>query len=157
MTHDNTRRDFLRNFGAIGTLSLSLALAGCSSDSSGKTTSTTLSSSTHKVVTNDNNVFKPATVTIAKGETVVWKNVGRAGHSVTAYEDKIPEKAEYFASGGFDSEQTARDSYAAGEPDSGDLAAGETYEHTFEVSGTYEYFCIPHEMFGDKGTVKVTE
>jgi plastocyanin len=28
------------------------------------------------------------------------------------------------------------------------LAAGETYEHTFETESVYDYFCIPHEAAG---------
>lgn len=92
----------------------------------------------------DGLVFDPDSTTIAPGTTVVWENVGTVGHSVTAYEDEIPEDAEYFASGGFDSEQAARQAY----PDEGDIPGGETYEHTFDVEGTYGYFCIPHETAG---------
>jgi len=58
---------------------------------------------------------------------------------VTAYEDEIPDGAAYFASGGFDAEQAANEAY----PDEGSIPEGETYEHTFETTGTYEYYCIP--------------
>ncbi|WP_137285641.1 plastocyanin/azurin family copper-binding protein [Halorussus salinisoli] len=91
----------------------------------------------------DSLVFDPDETTVAPGTTVVWENVGSVGHSVTAYEDEIPDDAEYFASGGFDSEDAARQAYPEGE-----VAGGETYEHTFEVEGTYGYFCIPHEQAG---------
>jgi len=91
----------------------------------------------------DSLVFDPDDATIAPGTTVVWENVGSIGHSVTAYEDEIPDEAEFFASGGFDGEQAARDAYPEGE-----VAGGETYQHTFEVEGTYGYFCIPHETAG---------
>ncbi|NHN58080.1 plastocyanin/azurin family copper-binding protein [Halorussus rarus] len=91
----------------------------------------------------DNLVFDPDEATVAPGTTVVWDNVGTVGHSVTAYEDEIPEDAAYFASGGFDGEQAARNAYPEG-----DVAGGETYQHTFEVEGTYGYFCIPHETAG---------
>ncbi len=91
----------------------------------------------------DGLVFDPDDTTVAPGTTVVWENVGSIGHSVTAYEDEIPDEAEFFASGGFDGEQAARDAYPEGE-----VAGGETYEHTFEVEGTYGYFCIPHETAG---------
>lgn len=92
----------------------------------------------------DNLVFDPDSTTVTPGTTVVWENVGSIGHSATAYEDEIPDDAEYFASGGFDGEQAARDGY----PNPGEIAGGETYEHTFEVEGTYGYFCIPHENAG---------
>src|SRR6056297_225728 len=91
----------------------------------------------------DSLVCNPDDATIAPGTTVVWENVGSIGHSVTAYEDEIPDEAEFFASGGFDGEQAARDAYPEGE-----VAGGETYQHTFEVEGTYGYFCIPHETAG---------
>lgn len=92
----------------------------------------------------DDLVFDPDSTTIPPGTTVVWENVGTVGHTVTAYEDEIPDEAEYFASGGFDSEQAARQGY----PDEGNISGGESYEHTFDVEGTYGYFCIPHETAG---------
>jgi plastocyanin len=100
----------------------------------------------------DDLVFAPDSAAVKPGTTVVWENVGSIGHSVTAYEDDIPEEAEFFASGGLDSEQAARDAY----PDQGDVAGGESYEQTFEVEGTYDYFCIPHESVGMIATLEVT-
>ena len=107
---------------------------------------------THQVDMTDDLVFDPDELTIAPGDTVVWETVGRVGHSVTAYEDEIPADAEYFASGGFDDESSARSGY----PAQGDVAEGETYEHTFEVEGTYDYFCIPHESVGMLAELTVT-
>jgi plastocyanin len=101
---------------------------------------------------NDALQFDPASLTVAPGDTVVWETVGSVGHSVTAYEDRIPEEAEYFASGRFDDEGTARNSYPEG-----DVGAGETFEHTFETEGEYEYFCVPHESAGMVGSVTVGE
>jgi plastocyanin len=103
----------------------------------------------------DELVYDPEQVTVSVGDTVVWETVGAVGHSVTAYEDGIPDGAEYFASGGFDTEQAARDAYVPGDTDAGDVPSGETYEHTFETAGTYEYFCIPHESSEMVGTVVV--
>ena len=105
----------------------------------------------------DELVFDPEQLTIGVGDTVVWENVGSVGHSVTAYEDEIPDGAEYFASGGFDTEQAARDAYTPGDTDAGDVLGGESYEHTFDTAGTYEYFCIPHESAGMVGTIQVEE
>jgi len=109
----------------------------------------------HQIEMTDDLVFEPDAITIAPGDTITWETVGSVGHSVTAYEEQIPADAEYFASGGFDSESAARSGYAAGDPDSGDVPEGETYEHTFEVEGEYEYFCIPHEGTGMVGSVTV--
>ena len=98
----------------------------------------------------DDLAFEPADITVSVGETVTWETTGSVPHSVTAYEEQLPDGAAYFASGGFDSESAARDAY----PSEGSVGAGETYEHTFETAGEFPYFCIPHES-GMKGTVVV--
>ena len=112
---------------------------------------------THTVDMTDDLVFDPDSITIAPGDTIVWENVGNVGHSVTAYEAEIPEEAEYFASGGFDSEQPARNNYSPGDPDAGDIPGGESFQHTFEATGEYEYFCVPHETVGMVASVTVQE
>ncbi|MFC6976767.1 plastocyanin/azurin family copper-binding protein [Halomicroarcula sp. GCM10025709] len=136
------RRQFLR--AGLGT-----ALAA------GAGTAAAQEGTTHTVEMTDGLVFDPDDLTIEPGDTVVWENVGAIGHSVTAYEAEIPEEATYFASGDFDSEDAARNSYRAGDPESGDITEGMTYEHTFEVAGSYDYFCIPHESAGMVGTIQV--
>jgi len=107
---------------------------------------------TERVNMTDGLVFNPEEIFVEPGTTVIWQNVGAVGHSVTAYEDEIPDAADYFASGGFGGEAAARQGY----PSRGDIAGEENYRHTFEVEGTYEYFCIPHESVGMVGTVEVT-
>lgn len=90
------------------------------------------------------NAFEPEELTVSVGETVVWRNTSSRGHTVTAYESAIPEEAEYFASGGFESEAEARAEWdTTGE--TGMLGPGEEYEYTFDVPGTYGYVCLPHE------------
>lgn len=93
------------------------------------------------------NAFTPDNYTVSVGESVVWGNTNSRAHSVTAYENAIPEEADYFASGGFDSEAAARESWTKHEGrDGGKILTGQTYSHTFEMPGTYSYFCIPHEQ-----------
>lgn len=111
---------------------------------------------THTVDMTDQLVFDPDDLTIAPGDTIVWENVGSIGHSVTAYEEDIPSDAEYFASGGFDEESAARSAYSAGDTDSGDVPGGESFQHTFEIEGSYDYFCVPHESAGMIASVDVT-
>ncbi|MDY6818679.1 MAG: plastocyanin/azurin family copper-binding protein [Halobacteriales archaeon] len=144
-----SRRTFLRS--AVG----GAAIAGATGQASAQETESGGSGggTTHTVEMTDQLVYDPEEITIAPGDTVVWKNVGSVGHSVTAYEDKIPDGASYWASGGFDSEQAARDAY----PQEGNVPGGESYEHTFETTGTHEYFCIPHESVGMVGSVTVQE
>lgn len=97
--------------------------------------------------------FLPATVTVAVGAEVVWRNTSRDGHTVTAYGDGLPDGADFFASGGYDTESAAREAWMEGF--GGRIDADETYRHTFDVAGEYPYFCIPHERAGMTGTVVV--
>ncbi|RDI69588.1 plastocyanin/azurin family copper-binding protein [Halopelagius longus] len=137
MTHKTNRRTFLQK---VGVTAGAVATAGCLSggDRSPRT------------IGMQGTDFSPATVTITTGASLRWKNTSDIEHTVTAYEEKIPDDAAYFASGGFDSERAARNNVTGGL-----IAPGETYEHTFEVTGRYKCFCIPHESSGMVGTVKV--
>ncbi|MFY4814542.1 cupredoxin domain-containing protein [Haloarcula sp. AONF1] len=138
------RRCFL-TAAASGTV---LGLAGCSSGTLGPSERQLEARRTDLQERNDavvgmvtpDNAFAPATVTIRVGERVGWINDSEWGHTVTAYEDGIPDEAAFFTTGGYNTEQAARDAW----PD-GDLESGETYEHTFAVAGEYDYFCVPHE------------
>jgi len=98
--------------------------------------------------------FLPAEYEVSVGDTVIWKNTSEADHTVTAYETLIPDDAEYFASGGYESQAAA---YDAWDDRGGRLGTRETFEHTFEIPGTYEYFCIPHEGAEMTGEIVVSE
>jgi len=140
------RRTFLA--GAAGTVSVSLA--GC--------LGAVVPSPVRKGdwdVAMKHNAFDPTKLTVSAGTTVTWKNTTQRAHTVTAYEDGIPDGASYFASGGFSNEHEARKEWA--DDLKGLIQVGETYEHTFTVPGTYNYFCIPHESHGMVGQVIVTE
>ncbi|MDS0301381.1 plastocyanin/azurin family copper-binding protein [Halogeometricum sp. S1BR25-6] len=125
-----------------GSALLATATAGCSSNSN--------PDGTTRVSMNEDFAFDPKTLTVSAGTTVRWVNDSDVGHTVTAYGDRIPTEAVYFASGGFESERAARNDVSGGL-----LATGDTYEHTFDVTGTYEYVCIPHEGSGMTGTITV--
>jgi plastocyanin len=71
--------------------------------------------------------FQPAEVTVGVGDTVTWTNNDSVGHDVTA------------------------DSFSSGDP--GGMAPGDTFEHTFEEAGTFDYVCTVHP--GMEGTVVV--
>ena len=94
--------------------------------------------------------FDPKEITIDAGDSVTWVNDSSESHTVTAFDDGLPEGAEYFASGDFGVEEEARDNVSDGlmQPD-------DTFEVTFDEPGTYRYFCIPHEGHGMTGTVVV--
>ena len=63
--------------------------------------------------------FDPATIAITKGTTVTWTNKDSAQHTVT----------EIKTNNGFSSET---------------LNQGQTYTHTFNETGTFEYQCHLH-------------
>jgi plastocyanin len=71
--------------------------------------------------------FVPAEVTVSVGGTVTWTNNDSVAHDVTA------------------------DSFSSGEP--GGMAPGDTFEHTFEEAGNFDYVCTVHP--GMEGTVTV--
>lgn len=100
-------------------------------------------------------LFEPYEIEVSPGSTVVWENTNSRLHTVTAYEDSLPDGAAYFATGGFETENAAREGYANGFK--GSLDTGGRFSHTFEIPGTYRYFCIPHERAGMVGQVVVTE
>lgn len=96
--------------------------------------------------------FEPEQLTVEQGDTVAWRHAAGEPHSVTALGDGIPENATYWASGGFESEDAAREGW---ENSQGAVQSGEAYVHTFETAGEHEYVCIPHEAAGMVGTVVV--
>jgi plastocyanin len=71
--------------------------------------------------------FDPAEVTVAVGDTVTWTNNDSVGHDVTA------------------------DDFESGE--AGGLGNGDTFAHTFEEAGTFDYVCTVHP--GMEGAVTV--
>jgi plastocyanin len=163
MREHYTRRRFLASSGVVGVAALAGCTGGDGDDGGEETTEATTEEGgngggedwveTDYVEMTDDLVFDPANIEVESGTTVTWETTGAVGHTVTAYEDNIPDDAEYFASGGFDSEQAAVDGYNDGQE--GNVPQGETFEHTFETTGTYEYYCIPHEMNGMVGQVRV--
>ena len=79
--------------------------------------------------------FDPGDVTIKAGETVTWTNDEGVAHDV----DKTSGPGPQFSSG----------------PEGG-MMEGDTFEHTFNQPGTYEYVCRVHAP-GMAGTIEVTE
>lgn len=144
------RRRFLGRVGttglAVGTASLAVgttgALAGCLDDDDYDVAMTA-------------DGFVPDALTVDPGTTVVWENTSSRRHTVTAYENAIPDAAEFFASGGFEDETSARDAFWS--DFGGELNNGDRFSHTFEVPGRYDYVCIPHEEGGMYATVFVEE
>jgi plastocyanin len=74
--------------------------------------------------------YKPAKITVKKGDTVVWVNSDDRDHTVVS-----KDKGKTF--------------------DSGKIAAGEKFTYKFGDAGKFEYGCEYHPRM--KGTVEVTD
>ena len=85
------------------------------------------------VVKMGNNYFDPIGLHVEPGTTVRFE-IAAGAHSATAYPDRVPADATAF--------------------DSGTISQG-SFEHTFEVPGTYDYYCIPHKTVGMVGRIVV--
>lgn len=70
--------------------------------------------------------FDPGAIAVEAGDTVVWTNEDGPRHNVTADDDSFA---------------------------SDNLAEGETFSHTFDEPGTFDYVCTLHS--GMSGTVEV--
>jgi plastocyanin len=97
--------------------------------------------------------FEPESLTVSQGDTVAFEYAAGEPHCVFAYEDEIPEDAEYWASGGFESQEAAETGW--NEEKKGAVQSGQSYVHTFEIKGTHGYYCLPHEAAGMVGEVVV--
>lgn len=79
-------------------------------------------------VTMSDTAFMPQTIAIKAGDTVVWKNTSSKSHTVTS-------------DGGFLL------------LNSGNIAPGKTFSHTFKSPGSYTYHCGIHDRMS--GTIIV--
>ena len=84
-------------------------------------------------------VFDPATVTIAKGDSVTWVNNAGFPHNIVFDEDAIPA--------GANADALSHDDYLN--------APGEKVSTKFDVAGEYSYYCEPHQGAGMQGKVIV--
>ena len=127
----------------LAVVALALMAAGCGSSnkSSSSTPASTPASTTPAPassggsttqVSMKNIAFNPATVTVAKGGTVVWTNDDSVNHDVTKTSGPGPD----FKSG------------------TGNLAGGDTYKQTFATPGTIVYRCTIHPGMDGKIIVK---
>lgn len=121
-----------------GMLLAMLALAACgssadtSSDGSATTSPGPTSAATNRpaaiatTVGINSFAFSADTVTVAAGTTVTWTNEQDVEHTATADDDSF---------------------------DSGNMAAGDTFEHAFNAIGTFTYLCSIHPYM--TGTIVV--
>ena len=141
------RRRFLSAAGAGAVASL----AGCTTvvERLGVETETAVTADVEMTIDS----YRPEVLEISPGDTVEFLNTSSHAHTVTAFDNMIPDEAEYFASGGFDNREEAEAAWH--EDRGGAIEIRESYEHTFEVPGEYGYFCVPHIRADMIGTIEV--
>jgi plastocyanin len=120
-----------------------VATAGTGANSA-TTASTSAAPMAATVTMSDALRFEPATLTVAKGATVTWRNTSATMHTVTDDPSKAGNKADAALPPG------------AQPWDSGNIDPGQTFQHTFDTPGSYKYFCTPHEAAGMVATITVT-
>jgi len=79
--------------------------------------------------------YEPADLTIRSGTTVTWTNESDFVHTVTTNSALLQDGSLV-------------SSPAGEEFDSGNIAPGASWSHTFATPGEYRYACIPHELAG---------
>lgn len=126
------RRSILRGIG----IPLATTLAGCSGGGGSIAQQTTEEANTVEVDLDDYE-FDPgteSTLEIQSGTTVkfVWKT---GGHNI--HVEKQPDGADW-----------------QGYEDIED--AGFTYKHTFDTTGKYHFWCVPHKSLGMIGDIQIT-
>jgi len=80
--------------------------------------------------------FVPNQLVIHEGDVVEWRNASAVSHTSTS------------GTGSADPESGKR-------WDSGLLGPGGTFQHVFTTVGTYDYYCVPHELSGMSGQITV--
>ncbi len=100
---------------------------------------------THVIEMTQDLNFEPKAITIRVGDTVEWRNPSGLPHTATFDPTKAADAGNVALPQGV-------------EPfDSGTVDPGESWSHTFETAGRYQYVCLPHEMAGMIGEVVVEQ
>ena len=132
----------MKRYFAIALMALAVvalvALAGCSSSTppasssgsestvpAGSSGGSSSSAAVAQAVDISNFAFTPADLTVKVGDTVTWTNSDSVAHTITF--------ADF---------------------DSGQVAPGATYSHTFDKAGTFDYKCSIHPQMTGKVTVQ---
>ncbi|WP_433627896.1 plastocyanin/azurin family copper-binding protein [Halomicrococcus sp. NG-SE-24] len=83
------------------------------------------------------NAFEPQEISVTPGTTVKWVWEGN-GHNIVVQNQ--PSGSNWQGTEGGESKL---------------YDSGHTHEHTFEATGSYEYYCAPHKALGMTGTISV--
>lgn len=81
----------------------------------------------------EGNTFNVSNLEVTAGTTVTWTNQSNANHTVTSGTRGGDDEGDLF--------------------DSGSIAPGGTFTHTFDAAGSYAYFCAFHPGMDAEVTV----
>jgi manganese oxidase len=120
-------------------IALSAAVIGCNQSVKSGNNDTTPAASKGKVMPRNQVAmlefsFRPESLNVMTGDTVTWVNKGNFPHTTTSGVNGKPD----------------------GLWDTKHLARGESFSYVFTQSGTYHYFCRPHNGLGMKGVIVVS-
>ncbi|MFB6166255.1 MAG: plastocyanin/azurin family copper-binding protein [Haloarculaceae archaeon] len=136
------RRTYLARLGAGGAATAALADPAAAQSDGNTTGDSSGGNKTHeiKMVTEGGEYyFDPVGLHVKPGDTVKWV-IDSGGHTTTSYsksngaKDLIPKGAK-----GWDSGMLKK--------------KGASFEKTFTVEGTYDYYCTPHKTLGMVGRI----
>ena len=111
---------------AVLGLAVALVAAGCGSGGTPVPPAGSSGPAAGTSVSIVNFAFNPSSLTVKVGDTVSWTNSSGTGHTVTADDGSF---------------------------DSGNLAGGAGFQHTFSAAGTFSYHCSIHSSM--KATIIV--
>lgn len=161
------RRRYLRS---VSSAAILLTVAGCTDDGDPTTTDSTPTETTdpgsaqtpaptttetatgtptgtppsnpdQRVAVGDGLQFDPEGFEVTVGDTVLWEWLG-GGHNIKYDDGAVPAGTSWTGTSG--SRTTT-------------YAEGHRHWHTFEVSGEYDYYCVPHRSSGMRGEFTVRE
>lgn len=82
--------------------------------------------------------FTPQDITINQGDTVKWINEKSVYHNIRSIKKGTPDGAETLKSPALRKEN-------------------DSWSYTFNVTGRYDYFCVPHRSMGMIGSITVED
>ncbi len=98
--------------------------------------------------------FQPRILTVQVGDIVSWINDDSHTHFVTYMEDNYPWRD--YTSEMDDEEEENSEKINNTFFSSSDIEPGKIFTHSFNIPGTYKYFCFPHPI-NMQGAIIVNE
>lgn len=126
-----TRRLFVRYLSAAVAIGSGVTLVACGT-----------STAKERTIRMEEMTYQPATLTVPRGTTVVWRNESDFIHTVTTDPSKLIDGSRVSAPNGkiFDS---------------GNIQPRDSWSYTFDEPGDVQYCCIPHELANMRGSITV--